>query len=115
MKVDSNTKGNTYWFMFKVSNFRIGVRYTFNILNFTRSIDKFYNKEKMNIVTRAEPNGLSSLATPISEKRNQAADTEWRYGLCENILFEPSDIVRASFPMGTSKNTYYSYYQKLAF
>ena len=54
MKVDTNTKGNTYWFMFKVTNFRVGVRYTFNILNFTRSIEKFY-KEKMNIVTKAEP------------------------------------------------------------
>lgn len=24
MKVDTNTRGNTYWFMFKVSNFKIG-------------------------------------------------------------------------------------------
>ena len=54
MKVDSNTKGNTYWFMFKVTNFRVGMRYKFNILNFTRSIEKFY-KEKMNIVTKAVP------------------------------------------------------------
>ena len=53
MKVDTNTKGNTYWFMFKVTNFRVGMRYQFNLMNFTRSIEKFY-KEKMNIVTKAE-------------------------------------------------------------
>lgn len=53
MKVDTNTKGYTYWFMFKVKNFRIGMRYTFNILNFTRSVDKFY-KDKMNILTKRE-------------------------------------------------------------
>jgi len=53
MKVDTNTKGNTYWFMFKVSNFKIGKTYKFNILNFTRSMEGFY-KDGMNVVTRAE-------------------------------------------------------------
>ena len=24
MKVDANTRGNTYWFMFKVTNFKVG-------------------------------------------------------------------------------------------
>ncbi len=52
MKVDSNTKGNTYWFCFRVHNFRVGVRYTFNIFNFTRSIDKFY-RDGMNIVLKS--------------------------------------------------------------
>jgi hypothetical protein len=44
MKVDSNTKGNTYWFMFKVTNFKVGQKYSFYILNFTRSrsLEKFY-------------------------------------------------------------------------
>lgn len=42
MKVDSNTRGNTYWFHFKVQNFRVGQRYTFNLFNFTRSMEKFY-------------------------------------------------------------------------
>ena len=53
MKVDTNTRGNTYWFMFKVSNFKIGQTYKFNILNFTRSMEIFY-KDGMNVVTRAE-------------------------------------------------------------
>jgi hypothetical protein len=52
MKVDTNTKGNTSWFYFQVQNFRVGVKYTFSIYNFTRSIEKFY-KEGMNIVTQA--------------------------------------------------------------
>lgn len=53
LKVDSNTKGNTYWFYFSVTEFRIGVKYTFNIFNFTRSMEKFY-REGMNIITKAE-------------------------------------------------------------
>ena len=53
MKVDANTRGNTYWFMFKVTNFRIGQTYRFNVLNSTRCIEKFY-REGMNIVTKAE-------------------------------------------------------------
>ena len=78
MKVDSNTKGNTYWFMFKVTNFIVGQTYTFHILNFTRSIEKFY-KDKMNIVTKAvngnphasssptmTDNGDSSVGSPMS-------------------------------------------------
>jgi hypothetical protein len=43
MRVDTNTRGNTYWFMFKVSNFRVGCTYKFNILNFTRNLDLFYD------------------------------------------------------------------------
>ena len=39
--------------MFKVSNFKIGRTYKFNILNFTRSMEGFY-KDGMNVVTRAE-------------------------------------------------------------
>jgi hypothetical protein len=42
MKVDSNTRGNTYWFYFKVTNFIIGMKYKFNLLNFTRSLENFY-------------------------------------------------------------------------
>ena len=53
MKVDTNTRGNTYWFYFKVSNFRVGQRYTFNIYNFTRNLDKFY-QAGMNVLTMAE-------------------------------------------------------------
>lgn len=53
MKVDSNTRGYTYWFMFKVSDFRVGQTYRFNILNFTRDLAKFYSKG-MNLVTKVE-------------------------------------------------------------
>jgi len=42
MKVDTNTRGNTYWFMFKVNDFVVGQRYKFNIFNFTRNLDAFY-------------------------------------------------------------------------
>jgi hypothetical protein len=52
MKVDTNTKGNTYWFMFKVSEFQ-AARYKFNILNFTRNVDKFYS-QGMNVCTKLE-------------------------------------------------------------
>ena len=53
MKVDTNTRGNTYWFMYKVTDFMVGVRYRFNILNFTRNLDIFYN-QGMNIVMKRE-------------------------------------------------------------
>lgn len=53
LKVDSNTKGNTYWFYFSVEGFRVGIKYTFNLLNFTRSMEKFY-REGMNVLTKSE-------------------------------------------------------------
>ena len=62
MKVDTNTKGNTYWFMYKVNNFKIGTTARFNILNFTRSMEGFY-RDGMNVVTRAEKQDCE-IATP---------------------------------------------------
>jgi hypothetical protein len=56
LKVDSNTRGNTYWFYFGVQNFRVGQRYTFNIFNFTRSMDRFY-KDGMNVLVKTEKLG----------------------------------------------------------
>jgi hypothetical protein len=53
MKVDTNTKGNTYWFMFKVSDFQVGMTYKFNILNFSRNLEKFY-KQGMNVFTKVD-------------------------------------------------------------
>ena len=53
MKVDTNTKGNTYWFMFKVNEFLQGAKYKFNIMNFTRNVEKFYSSG-MNICTKIE-------------------------------------------------------------
>jgi hypothetical protein len=43
MKVDTNTKGNSFWFNFKVANGRPGLTVQFNILNFSRDIKHFYN------------------------------------------------------------------------
>ena len=86
MKVDCNTRGNTYWFYFKVSNFRVGVTYTFNIYNFTRSMEKFY-KEGMNIVTRAETKNQLNKCARVEEP-------EWRYNLCKNICFEQSEVYK---------------------
>jgi cytosolic carboxypeptidase protein 2/3 len=37
MRVDSNTKGHTCWFFFKVSNYLDRQRVKFNIVNFSRS------------------------------------------------------------------------------
>ena len=63
MKVDTNTKGNTYWFYFRVSDFQVDRTYTFNIMNFSRNLDKFYNND-MNIVVKTE---------------NSNKKSEWRY------------------------------------
>lgn len=49
--------------MFKVNNFVVGQKYKFSILNFTRSMEKFYN-QGMNILTKAEN------------------DTDWEYDQC---------------------------------
>ncbi len=53
MKVDTNTRGNTYWFMFKVSEFQVGLTYKFNLVNFTRNVDKFY-KNGMNVCVKID-------------------------------------------------------------
>ncbi len=53
MKIDTNTKGNTHWFMFKVNHFTVGQTYKFNIMNFTRNLEKFYG-DGMNILTKIE-------------------------------------------------------------
>lgn len=52
-KVDTNTRGNTYWFYFKVLNWKPGMKVTFNILNVARDLYPFYN-EGMQIWTRSE-------------------------------------------------------------
>ena len=65
--------------MFKVSNHQVGQEVRFNVLNFTRSMKKFYN-DKMNVVTKAE----SIL--------NTGQKSEWRYNTCTNILFEESEL-----------------------
>ena len=59
MKVDTNTKGNTYWFMFKVSNFIVGQKYKFNVMNFTRNVEIFYNNG-MNVLTKVEGKNINT-------------------------------------------------------
>ena len=52
-KSDTNTKGNTYWFYFKVNNWKPKTKVTFNLLNVARDLLPFYSKG-MNIWTRTE-------------------------------------------------------------
>ena len=60
LKVDTNTKGNTHWFYFKVSNWQPGRSVTFNIVNLSRDLSKFYS-QGMNIMTQFESkNGQKS-------------------------------------------------------
>lgn len=109
MKVDTNTKGNTYWFMFKVSDFMVGIRYRFNILNFSRNCEKFYS-QGMNIVTKserksskgaddAESKDGKQAASDAEDEQNEAeesADGTWRYDTCEGVQFFPQcDVVRS--------------------
>lgn len=42
-KVDTNTKGHTYWFYFKVLNWTSKAKATFNILNVARDLYPFYS------------------------------------------------------------------------
>lgn len=81
MKVDTNTRGNTYWFYFKVSGFMVGMLYRFNIVNFTRNVELFYSKG-MNVMTRIE-----------SEEGN----SDWIYDACERIDYQNTgDILRSN-------------------
>ena len=43
-KVDTNTKGNTYWFYFKILNWQPKTSATFNILNMARDLQPFYGR-----------------------------------------------------------------------
>ena len=64
MKVDTNTRGNTYWFYFKVSEFQVGLTYKFNVVNFTRDLQKFFS-HGMNVCTRIESRD------PVSSNREE--------------------------------------------
>jgi hypothetical protein len=44
MKADTNNKGNSFWFNFKVSNVTAGQTIQFNVLNFSRDLKDFYNQ-----------------------------------------------------------------------
>ena len=97
MKVDTNTKGNTHWFMFKAADFQVNKQYKFNIMNFSRSLEKFY-KQGMNIFTKVD-------------------DGPWRPNSCTNIDYvAKSDIVRFErYHPETGEVTYQSCYGKLSF
>ena len=73
MKVDSNTRGYTYWFIFKVSDFRVGKTYRFNILNFTRDLDKFYIKG-MNLVTKFQTKQQSTAEKELEEEEKEVTE-----------------------------------------
>jgi len=54
LKVDTNTRGGTHWFYFKVLEWwRPGQVVTFNILNMVRDLTRFYGRG-MNIMSRTE-------------------------------------------------------------
>lgn len=53
LKVDTNTRGGTHWFYFKVLLWRPGQVVTFNILNMVRDLSRFYGRG-MNIMSRTE-------------------------------------------------------------
>jgi len=52
-KTDTNTKGNTYWFYFKVLNWHPKSKAVFNLLNVARDLHRFYS-HGMQIWTRTE-------------------------------------------------------------
>lgn len=99
-KVDTNTKGNTYWFYFKVLNWKPGATVTFNILNVARDLLPFYSKG-MNIWTRTE-----------SSNGNYKSD--WQ---CQNYVsvqsFQQNDIVRSK--SGKKEYACGRYYNTLKF
>lgn len=100
MKVDTNTKGNTYWFMYKISEFRIGQTYRFNILNFTRDLAIFYRKG-INLVTKVE-----------KKDEQDVEDSQWRYGRCKNVVFQSNGDVPRTV---TKDNNNTRYFSKLSF
>ena len=83
MKPDTNTRGNTFWFMFKVSNFAIGQEVTFNIYNFSRNVDTFYN-DKMNILTKT---------INRSDEENKCSN-QWLSDKCTHIKFDESIVLK---------------------
>lgn len=83
-KVDTNTKGNTYWFYFKVLNWQPGSTVTFNVLNVARDLAPFYSRG-MQILTRTES---------ASGKLKTAWTAEQK--TCRVVSFQPNDIVRTT-------------------
>ena len=82
LKVDTNTKGNTYWFYFKVLNWQVDSTVNFNILNIGRDLNAFYSKG-MQVLSRME-------------SRNGKIRSEWVAGDCTQVSeYSTGDIIRA--------------------
>ena len=96
MKVDSNTKGNMYWFNYRVQNFRVGVRYTFNIYNFTRSMDKFY-KDGMNIAVKIDGQGGDDTS------ESQSLDSEDTESIQEDQSGEGQELLEDTHSKGETR------------
>lgn len=64
LKVDTNSRGHSHWFYFKVLNWQPECIVKFNILNMSRILTSFYTRG-MNILTRVE-------------SANGAFKTEWK-------------------------------------
>ena len=82
-KTDTNTKGNTYWFYFKVLNWKPKEMATFNLLNVARDLMPFYSRG-MQIWTR-------------TESSNGRFKSEWQ---CSNnnvtvLSFQSNEILRS--------------------
>ena len=83
MKTDTNTRGNTFWFMFKVANFQLDQEVFFNIHNFSRNVDTFYN-DKMNILVKISGENLE----------DEAIKDVWQYDKCTNVKFDESQVCK---------------------
>ena len=75
LKVDTNTRGNTHWFYFKVLNWQPNSSVTFNILNIARDMNRFYGKG-MSVITR-------------TESSNGKLKSPWRFNETEILDYEP--------------------------
>ena len=97
-KVDTNTKGNTYWFYFKVLNWQPKATVTFNILNVARDLTPFYSRG-MQVLTRTE-------SSSGKFKSPWKADTE----ICKVHEFYQNEIQRTTkkdvkYAMGKNYHT----------
>jgi hypothetical protein len=73
---DTNSRGHTQWFYFRVGNTTAGLKVTFNLLNFGKP-DSLFNY------------GMKVLV--LSTRENQRAGVSWTRG-CEGISYYPNNI-----------------------
>lgn len=119
MKIDTNTCGNTHWFMFRVTDFGLDQSYTFHILNMTRNLDHFY-ANGMNIVVRKQRK--QRLRYDEENKSDQSFDAspkadEWEYETCKDVQFHqnPELVRRTRRNPETGESMSYVYYNQLSF